>query len=321
MDATIIIPTFERKDVLLRTLEAISEQNYDGPWEVVVVDDGSRDGTSEAVTGWIAGRDRFRYVRQENSGPARARNRGAAEASGRVLVFIDNDILVEKDFLARHLRALNSHPGTWIVGRIVSLPELKKTAFGRFRIAMTEEFQGSQNERELESMTAANLSLPAADFRSLGGFDEQFEIASCEDADLALRARAAGIRLRYMPDIVGTHLDWADTLERFCERQRLYSISDVVLFRKHGEASPRAALVRDNAPAPYRAAGTGGLRRGVRSFLSRDRPRRILGSLTTIADRSMPDTAALHALYRLAIGAAIYRGVQEGFAQKAKPKS
>lgn len=311
------MPTFERKDVLLQTLEAISGQEYEGPWEVVVVDDGSLDGTAEVVSNWIRARPGFRYIRQENSGPARARNRGAAEARGNVLIFLDNDILVEKDFLARHLRALAVHPGAWIVGRIVSLPELKRSPFGRFRIAMTEEFQGSCEERDIESLTAANVAIPKTDFRVLGGFDEQFEIASCEDADLALRARASGIRLRYVPDIVGTHLDWADTLERFCERQRLYSISDVILFRKHGEASPRAALVRANAPRSH-GKGSGALGRIVRSFMSRDLPARSLARLVGVAERSIPDTLALRGLYRLAIGAAIYRGVQEGFARSVK---
>jgi len=317
VDATIIVPTFERKDVLLRTLEALAVQDHTGDWEVVVVDDGSKDGTQDAVGRWIGGHERFRYVRQQNAGPARARNRGATEARGRVLVFVDNDILVEKDFLRRHLAALAAHPGAWIVGRIVSLPELKATPFGRFRIAMTEDFQGSRDERDIDSLTAANLSLPGADFRTLHGFDERFEIASCEDADLALRARGSGIRLRYVPGIVGTHLDWADTLERFCERQRLYSISDVVMFQKHGDASPRATLVRENAPAPH--ASGHGARRTVRSFFSRELPRRALESLVHIADRTIPDSAPLHALYRLAIGASIYRGVHQGFARSSKP--
>src|SRR5262249_26253986 len=159
---------------------------------------------------------------------AAARNRGAATARGRILVFIDNDILVKGDFLRLHVETLKSNPGCWVVGRVVHPPELQSTPFGRYRNQSWEAFHHSHTEAGIQTtqgITAANLSLPAEDFHRLGGFDESFTIASCEDCELGLRARMAGITILYNPGIVVVHNDWAVSLDGFCRRQQLYSIS------------------------------------------------------------------------------------------------
>src|SRR5215469_3687148 len=112
MDATVVIPTFNRKDALLQTLDHLSKSDYPADrWEALVVDDGSTDGTSQAVEDWIRSSGApVRIIVQPNQGPASARNRGAAEATGATLIFIDNDILVGASFITRHLESLSAHP-------------------------------------------------------------------------------------------------------------------------------------------------------------------------------------------------------------------
>src|SRR5262249_38969879 len=97
MDATVVIPTYNRREARRETLEGLVRRDYPQErWQVLVVDDGSTDGTGDAVRNWAEGRSlSVEYLEQPNSGPAAARNRGAAAARGRVLIFIDNDILVE----------------------------------------------------------------------------------------------------------------------------------------------------------------------------------------------------------------------------------
>ena len=163
MDASIIIPTFNRSDVLARTLRSLADLDYSPDrWEAIIVDDGSASDT-EAVTTLLLKSTRapVRYIRQLNSGAAAARNRGAAAARGRFLVFIDNDILVEPNFLRLHMEALNNNPGCWVVGRVVHPAELRSTPFGRYRDLTWEAFHCSHRENGIqatEGITAANLS-------------------------------------------------------------------------------------------------------------------------------------------------------------------
>ena len=162
-------------------------------------------------------------------------------------------------------------------------------------------------------MSAANLSVPRSDFESLGGFDEDFAIASCEDAELGHRARVRGLRIVYDPDNVVVHNDWAVTLARFCERQRLYSVSDVLLYSKYGEASPRAALIR--SMGPYDPGGDTlvvAARKAGRAILGRRPGKAAWHAAVRVLERVAPDSAALQRAYDVAVGLAIRDGVREG---------
>lgn len=318
IDVSVIIPTYNRRDALLETLVALSRCDYPtGQWEAIVVDDGSNDGTAEAVEKWIIDSGApVRFHQQANAGPARARNEGAKLANGATLIFVDNDIVIQPDFLARHREALSANPGCWVVGRIRHPPRLCETPFGRYRDDLWEEFHrthGTDAIAETEGITAANLSLPAADFARFGGFDEGFTIASCEDWELGMRARREGVRVLYHPGIVVLHNDWAVDLDRFCERQRLYSISDVKLWRMYGDGSPRAAMIRENDRLNF---GRDGFRLTVKklfkSVVATGVFRGLLRALTSLFERLLPDSNFTRRLYRTAIGVAIFRGVRAG---------
>jgi len=203
LDATVIIPTFNRSDVLQRTLARLGLVEHPPErWEVVIVDDGSTDDTEAVAARWIESQ-RFaaRILRQANAGPASARNRGAAAARGRFLLFIDNDIAVPADFVRRHCEALAAQPRSLVGGRVVHSERLRLTPFGRYRDSVWEQFHRSHpSDRisETTGVTGQNLSIAAADFRSLGGFDEQLP-GVLADVDLCLKMRQAGLLIVYTP--------------------------------------------------------------------------------------------------------------------------
>jgi glycosyltransferase involved in cell wall biosynthesis len=327
LDATVIIPTFNRKDVFMRTLEALAQVDYPADrWEVVVVDDGSTDGTAAAISGWAADHSlQIVCLTQSNAGPAVARNRGGNQARGDALIFIDNDIEVPPRFIRDHLETLASHPGCWVVGRIVHPAHLRKTPFGRYRDDAWESFHAAHLPDRISptpGMTAANLSMPRKDFLYLGGFDSSFTIASCEDWELGLRARLRGIGVVYHPGIIGLHSDWAGSLSAFCERQRLYSISDVLLWHKHGTASPRYQVVLQNGPIDWRSDTAALI---VKKMMKRVLASRIGIGVTRLvcrlAELVAPDTAINRRAYDVAVAVAIFRGVREGLRRygKARP--
>jgi GT2 family glycosyltransferase len=318
MDATIIIPTFNRSDALLETLRALTDLDYPPDrWEAVVVDDGSTDDTQAVMRRWLKATPApVRYLRQSNAGPAAARNRGAYVARGRILILIDNDILVQPDFLRLHLETLVASPDCWIVGRIVHPRRLRSTPFGRYRDSSWEDFHLSHKEvgvQETDGITAANLSLPAEDFHRLGGFDESFTIASCEDMDLGLRARMAGKRILYNPGIVVVHNDWVVSLDRFCERQRMYSVSDALLWRKYGDRSPRASLVCENSPVDLsRDSPRMVAKKAMKRLASTRSARLALGLNCRLAERLAPDSSWNLRAYDALVATAIFRGVRDG---------
>jgi glycosyltransferase involved in cell wall biosynthesis len=103
---SVIIPTFNRADLVPGAVESVLVQTHRN-FEVIVVDDGSTDGTADALRPYL---DRIRYIRQVNRGLAAARNRGIKEAAGGFLAFLDSDDLYEPPFLARVLQTFRAHP-------------------------------------------------------------------------------------------------------------------------------------------------------------------------------------------------------------------
>lgn len=316
----LVIPNFERPESLLETLSSVSQIDYPkSRWQVIVVDDGSSPKTIGYVCDWIqtAGTP-VRLLQQEHRGPAAARNAGARAASARVLIFIDNDITVAPDFVRRHLQTLDAQPGCWVIGRSILPPHVRRTPFGRYRDDQWEAFHsahGAPGVSETTGMTAQNLSLQAKDFEALGGFDEEFSIASCEDWELGLRARASGIRIVYDPGIVVVHNDWAITLHQFCERQRLYSESDVLLWRKYGAASPRAHLVRENLPVRWDDPVRLVLKKAVKAVLSTDLGIGLVRAACALLERAAPNASWIYRAYSLAVALSIFRGVRHGIAR------
>jgi GT2 family glycosyltransferase len=209
---------------------------------------------------------------------------------------------------------LRDHQDAWVIGRVVHPEALRGTPFGRWRDDQWERFHREQpgGLAETVGITAAHLALPRRDFLRLGGFDERFPLAGCEDAELGLRARAAGVRILYDPENLVVHDDWATSLPRYCERQRLYAVTDALLFRTYGARSPRAALVRANAPRSREDSARARARKAAKALLATRPGRAVLAACCAIAERIWPDRAPSHRFYQLAVGVAIFRGVREG---------
>lgn len=321
MKASVIIPTHNRSDALLKTLNRLAAQKFDESWEVIVVNNNSTDDTDEVVS---AARSGFpvscRLVHEKTPGAAAARNAGVKIAQGQFIVFIDNDILTEPDFLQRHVNRLQENPGCWIVGGVVNLPEQQATDFGRFHKNAFSAAPAENALSESENFTGANSSLPREDFIRLGGFDENFHVASGEDQELAMRARATKIKVLYDSGIVVEHNDWAGTSIRdYCLRQRLYMQTQPFFFQKHGDTRQYGKLVRENLPPDFKTDGS-------KLFVWKN-VKRLLGSKTgqsatiglcEVFEKTLPSPLILWRLYRAAIAGAIYRGFQEGLEIEAE---
>ncbi len=323
---SVVVPTHNRADALAQTLFHLSKQEFSQNWEVVVVNNNSTDDTDAVVE---SRREMFpvslRLIHEKTPGAAAARNSGARAARGKYLIFIDNDILTPIDFLSRHLNALEKFPGSWIAGRAKNLPEQQNTIFGRYIKSLYSPSAAEDDSsaiKETNEMTAANVSMRREQFDGLGGFDENFHVASGEDRELALRAVEAGIKILFDPQNVVLHDDWAGTSIRdYCKRQQIYTQTEPFFWRKYGDRTPRFEMVKKNLPPELKRDGLKLFAwKNVKRILGGDLGQSAVINLCEISERVLPDSAVSRRLYRLAVAGAIYRGFQEGLEREQNRK-
>lgn len=239
---SVVLPVRDGAATLPQQLAALAGQTYGGDWELVVVDNGSRDRTATLLDGWD---DRLPLRRVDTSrrpGISIARNAGMRAASGDLLVFCDADDVVEPGWLDAMVRAAAT--GELVGGQLDPVP-LNAPTLRAARPAPQPADGLARAHGHLPYATGASLAIWAPVARSLGGFDEGFRTCG-DDVDLSWRAQAAGHRLVHAPDAV-THYryrtSWAATMLQALR----YGIADTHLFHRH-----RAHLARRR---PVRRAG------------------------------------------------------------------
>ncbi|SCL25655.1 Glycosyltransferase, GT2 family [Micromonospora nigra] len=218
---SVVVPTYNRAELLRGTLTALAGQRMPAAqFEVVVADDGSTDDTRDCVHAFTD-RLRVRYAYQEDLGfrAAAARNTGARLASGDVLVFVDTGVLPGPDFLAAHL-AVHRRPGPSraVIGYTYGYrpddptpgldaalrsygPEEVVRRFGAtpaFQDARQPTFASIRYDLSRMPLPwslfwTLNCSVPAADLRAVGGFDEDFRSWGGEDLELGIRLHRRGL--------------------------------------------------------------------------------------------------------------------------------
>lgn len=238
MKLTVVIPTYNRCEMLGRTLRGLLAQTLaPEDSEVVVVDDGSTDDTRQVVSAVAAPEERLRYFRQENSGPAAARNLGVREARGDIILFTGDDCVPDERLLEEHVRAHERAGDVGVVGHITWHPEVERTAFmayletgPQFGFNLIED----PEDVSIWHFYTANCSVRRHWIEEAGGFDEDFKHAAYEDMELAYRMKQRGLRIIYRPAAVTYH-HHETTFEQHLRRQRVTGRAAALFFRKHPE--------------------------------------------------------------------------------------
>lgn len=247
MKFSVIVPTYNRRQLLEKCLGGILAQTYADAYETIVVDDGSTDGTRE----YLRSLDfkNFRVFWQEHSGPAKARNLGAQKAVGDLLAFTDDDCLPPADWLHRLESGFNAWSEAGAVGGYLEAPSeiLKLNPLAQLEFLETHHIYKA-GEKEcvggFESPAGGtnNIAYRCEVFSKLGGFDENFPVPAGEDADLKLRAVEAGYKIGYVP-VKMTHLD-PYNLKSFLRRGIASGIGSAYFERKNfGRIDHRLSLL------------------------------------------------------------------------------
>ncbi len=236
MEISVIIPTYNNRDVLQKTIETLLAQNFpQDRYEIVVADDGSTDGTADmvrSVTGPVA----VRYVPQGNVGRSGARNLGARAARGRILLFVDSDIWADPGMLAAHYRHYPPQAGRLgVQGRTLTHPDARATPFMRVKEITPDLTVRRRHNLAPVHIITRNFSMLRAEFEEIGGFDEGFTGYGWEDIELAMRLAAGGVTFHYEPDALGHHYH-IETLDGVRKKLRQAGQGAVYFWRKYDRA-------------------------------------------------------------------------------------
>lgn len=245
MDVSIIIPVYKRTEWLSKCLGALACQDFEKPFEVVVVDDGSPNACeiTKAVEEFTSsGLFEIGFYRKDNGGPASARNFGVNKSQGKVLCFLDDDSVPEREWL-REITVPFLEEGVGLVnGRTVS-----HDRNSRLPLLLEETvYKG-------KCWATCNIAYRRDLFEKLGGFDERFPEPSWEDNDLGLRATWLGAVHVYRDSAVIAHPHEA-TLDEYRDKCLLNGRGAAAFCRKYLRLKPFWALLTPLAMArrlPY----------------------------------------------------------------------
>ncbi len=242
---SVVIPTYNRKPILEKCLRALEHQQLRDDsvvrgYEVVLVDDGSTDGTLE----WLEShKSEFPHVRshsQDHRGPAAARNLGVEKATGDTIIFIDSDLVVTEHFLQAHADALVQ--GGQQLGSVSGAAPEEPRLFTYGAVINTCNFDNPTSEPyKLTDFSAAyfatgNVAIARKWLEKAGLFDTRFQLYGWEDLELGVRLKQLGLKLIKCPEAVGYH--WhppfaLDQIPRMIDQEIQRGRMGVLFYQKH----------------------------------------------------------------------------------------
>lgn len=288
---SVIIPTHQRREVVLETVLALERQEFED-FETLVVVDGSTDGTAGALRELRTSRP-LRVIEQENAGAAAARNAGAAAARGELLLLLDDDMEPDPGLLRVHHRAHRSGADV-VLGHLPLHPASPRNALSAGVERWTEDRRrrlvAARGEVPLDDILTGQISLAREAFERVGGFDSSFTrdgLFGGEDIDFGHRLVQAGYRVVFVEEAISFQRYVVDPAT-YLRRSREAGRAAAELIAKHPDREsqlgrrtrlppgprryPMGALVL--APralsAPLRAAASALVRRGRRGTITKE---------------------------------------------------
>jgi len=344
---SVIIPAYNKLSELQETLRALEGQVLpEAEYEVIVVDDGSTDGTLD----WLR-EHKFPFpcqvYSQANKGPGAARNLGATQAYGEVLLFLDADIVAAPGLLGVHWAAHQQKENILVAGRVRQwMPQREGPAHQVF----ARIFDLGEQARELPFpfMLTQNLSIKASDFALLGHFNQEliwgedtefgFRAVSLnpasvlepilkkksdmmtfdenlprgQDTDLGYRATHASFKILYYPQAVAFH-NHVLNLAQICTKAQEDHERLVILFKKHPQILQSLSYLQDKLPVDWKHDSIGMIaRKSLRSFLALPPVLRGMRRVVEALEGYWPDSPMMTFLVWKIIGGYQWVGLRKG---------
>lgn len=268
-DVSVVIPTYNRRTGLSRTLQGLAAQAQDRiAFEAVVVDDGSSDGTPR----WVDGQ-RFpfpvRLLTQANAGPAAARNAGLRAASGKLILFVDDDTEPMPGLLREHIATHGASDDRVVMGPLGSADRYPDPWVAWEQVQLEKQYRAMSEglwSPTFRQFWTGNASVQRSRLLEAGGFDVSYRRG--EDVELGMRLHARGLSFHFNPRAVVIHharrsLDsWCSMYRQYGALEtRMYADAEDVLRGNWERLHPAVrAIVSACAGRPVAPAAIGSLR-------------------------------------------------------------
>lgn len=241
MRCSVVVPVYNGAAVLPRCLDALARQTVPGhSFEIVVVDDGSTDDTAHLFEQWRKSHSHIssRLIRQENAGPAAARNRGAEAAVGSLVFFTDADCAPEAHWIEKMLAAFEDENVAGAKGAYLSD---QSGLVARFVQAEYEDrYDRMRGQAQIDFIDTYSAAYRRDVFLENDGFDPVFPTASVEDQEFSFRLADRGYRLVFVPDARVRHIH-DETLAEYARRKYFIGYWKALVTRRYPQR-----LVRDS---------------------------------------------------------------------------
>ena len=224
--ASIIIPTFNGAARIGNCLDSLVKQAAGRNVEILVVDDGSTDNTPNVVRGYST----VRLITQANAGPASARNRGAMEARGKILLFTDDDCVPMPDWLEAMLGPFKDPE---VVGAKGVYRTHQRSLAARFvQIEYEDKYRLMAGLPSIDFIDTYSAAFRRDRFLEMTGYDTSFPVACAEDIELSYRMSARGWKMKFVPAAIVYHTH-PDTLSRYLKKKYKFAFWRMLAVRKN----------------------------------------------------------------------------------------
>jgi cellulose synthase/poly-beta-1,6-N-acetylglucosamine synthase-like glycosyltransferase len=224
---SVIVPAYNSGKTIAQCLRALAHQSLSASeYEVILVDDGSNDNTAELVRGFSV-----RYLRQMNHGPAAARNHGAREARGELVLFTDSDCVPDRDWIAEMVKPFSDPEVVAVKG---AYRTNQRSLFARFaQVEFEERFELLKRAPSIDMVDTYSAAYRKTVFDGVGGFDESFPAANNEDTELSYKLSRMGRKMIFNPDALVYHLNHPDSLRRYARLKFWRGYWRMVVYRRY----------------------------------------------------------------------------------------
>ena len=230
IEASVVIPSYNRKWILKKALEALFNQTYPvDKYEIILVDDGSTDGT-EKMMRFLSSPCRLRYLRNKKRiGAPKTRNRGIREAKAEIIIFTDSDVIVVPDFIEQHLSYHRKYKDVIVNGELIQISSLEQVGKKRKGIL----------DISFSPFDTANVSVKRDLLLEVGLFDETLSAYGWQDIELGYRLIKRGLKKKKNRKAIGYHYKRNEksfnSLSFLCEKEKMRGISGALFYKKHPE--------------------------------------------------------------------------------------